>query len=384
MNNKKRAVQTIAIILVFVITLFSSRTVLSQTESTFVYVDPGSSTATTCSTQMIAIQVQDVVDLTGYHLEVSFDPTVIEVTGVVNGDFLAPPGENALYEPTNEIDNVNGLIRFGMVQQGDGTGNPIPKSGDGVLIEITLHALVPNQTSPIDIDSENSSLVNWPDVQAIEFTAADGVVTTESCAPTGIALTDYHLPENEPIGTEIGTFITIDPDMPDDSFTYELVSGIGDNDNASFEIIGSSLQSKEKYNYEEKFIYYIRVRSTDLGDKTIEKTFLIFIVDANDPPVAFDQDVFTEEEVPVEIILTAFDEDGDDLDYEIISSPSEGLLTGSAPDLTYTPGEDFIGFDSFTFRVYDGQSYSELATVSILIDAKKGVDYYYPLFMHNN
>jgi len=358
MKNKKLAFQISTIILVFAITLFFPRAALSKDEITHVYVDPSTTTVKTCCTQTIVVRVQDAVDLTGYHLEISFDPAAVEVTNVVNGGFLAPPGENALYEPTNEIDNVNGLIRFGMVQQNSNTNPLTPKSGEGDLIEITLQALVPNQTSLIEIDSENSILVDWPDVSAIEFTAADGLVNTESCAPTDIALSGYSIPENEPTGTKIGTFVTVDPDVPNDLFTYAFVSGDGDDDNASFEIVGSSLQSKDIFNYEVKSVYQIRVRSTDLGNKMIEKMLLIFIRDVNDPPVANDQDVYTEEEVPIEITL--------------------------APNLIYTPDEDFIGVDSFTFKVNDGLDDSEIATVNLIIDKKKGVDYYYPLFMNNN
>jgi hypothetical protein len=308
---------------------------------------------------------------------------------VVNGGFLAPPGESALFEPTNDIDNVNGLITFGLVQQGDGSGDPETQSGEGVLLEITFQGVVPNGTSPISVEADSSMLVKWPDVSEIDFKTSDGSVSTESCPPEDIVLNGYTLPENAPAGTEIGGFLTIDPDNPNDSFVYELTSGVGDDDNDSFEIGGSSLLSKKVFNYEEKNIYRIRVRSTDWGDKMFEKTFLIVIMDVNDPPVADDQDVFIEknpltEVDPVDITLTGSDEDGDELSFDLLSGPAEGALSGTAPDLTYTPGQGFIGADSFTFRVFDGEAYSEPAVVSIIIDEKKATDYYFPLFMHSS
>jgi hypothetical protein len=363
--------------------------VFANGDMTHVFIDPNTTTVTTCGTQMVEVRVEDVTDLTGYHLEISFDPNVIEVTDVVNGGFLAPPGESALYEPTNDIDNINGLISFGLVQQGDGLGDPLPKSGEGVLLEITFHGIAPNKTSPIMIDTDNTTLVDWPDASVMDFTSANGSVSTESCPPEDIVLNGYTLPENAPAGTEIGGFLTIDPDNPNDSFVYELTSGVGDDDNDSFEIGGSSLLSKKVFNYEEKNIYRIRVRSTDWGDKMFEKTFLIVIMDVNDPPVADDQDVFIEknpltEVDPVDITLTGSDEDGDELSFDLLSGPAEGALSGTAPDLTYTPGEGFIGADSFTFRVFDGEAYSEPAVVSIIIDEKKATDYYFPLFMHSS
>jgi len=210
----------------------------------------------------------------------------------------------------------------------------------------------------------------------------DGSVSTESCDPTGIALTNYQISENEPAGTEIGTFVMIDPEVPNDSFTYELVTGEGSDDNASFEVLGASLRSGQVFNYEEQHIFSIRVRSTDWGGKIIEKIFTIFVLDINEPPIAYDQDIYTEENRSVEFILTAFDVDGDDLTFEILSTPVKGILSGVAPDLTFTPDRNYLGLDSFTFRVYDGDLYSGVATVNIFIDEKKGVDMYCPIFMN--
>jgi hypothetical protein len=46
------------------------------------------------------------------------------------------------------------------------------------------------------------------------------------------------------------------------------------------------------------------------------------------------------------------------------AGPSNGTLTGTAPNLTYTPNDDFVGDDSFTFTVNDGTA---SATVSITV-----------------
>lgn len=370
--------------ILYLVLFFSLPTrVYSQIESgTVIAVESTSATIQTCSEQTIAIQVQDVVNLTGYHLEISFDPAVIEVTNVVNGGFLAPPGESALYEPTNEIDNVNGLVSFGLVQQGDGSGDPGPKSGDGVLIVITFQGVVPQKTSPIEIKADSSMLVKWPDVSEIDFTTSVGSVTTESCPPTGMGIIDYWIPENKPIGTEIGVFFTEDPDVPRDSFTYTLVSGDGDDDNADFLIADSSLLSKKVFNYEDKSIYYIRVRSTDWGDKWFERTFRIYISDEKDPPVADDQNVFTIQETPIDITLTGFNEDGDALTFEIVTDPADGAISGTAPNVTYTPDDGFSGMDSFTFRVCDGEACSDPATVSITVEESEGWDYFFPIFCH--
>ena len=51
-------------------------------------------------------------------------------------------------------------------------------------------------------------------------------------------------------------------------------------------------------------------------------------------------------------------------------SPSNGTLTGSGPNRTYTPRSGFTGSDSFTFVANDGVADSNVATVSITVTAK--------------
>jgi len=53
--------------------------------------------------------------------------------------------------------------------------------------------------------------------------------------------------------------------------------------------------------------------------------------------------------------------------YSVVSDPSHGAMSGTAPNLTYTPNRDFVGPDSFTFKVNDGAADSALASVSITI-----------------
>jgi len=87
----------------------------------------------------------------------------------------------------------------------------------------------------------------------------------------------------------------------------------------------------------------------------------------NNPPVAYDQSVTTAEDTLKGITLTASDPDGDPLTYYIVTGPSHGSLSGSPPSVTYTPALNYNGADNFTFKAYDGQAYSNIATVSITV-----------------
>ena len=85
----------------------------------------------------------------------------------------------------------------------------------------------------------------------------------------------------------------------------------------------------------------------------------------NVAPVALDQRVTGEPNRSVGITLSATDNDA--VVYTLVSAPAHGVLTGLAPNLTYTPDTDFTGSDSFTFRASDGLAESNLATVTLVI-----------------
>ncbi|HSP42338.1 MAG TPA: Ig-like domain-containing protein, partial [Luteolibacter sp.] len=89
----------------------------------------------------------------------------------------------------------------------------------------------------------------------------------------------------------------------------------------------------------------------------------------NRAPAARAASASTDEDTPVAIALTASDPDGDSLEYEIVEQPAMGSLSGTAPNLTYTPEADANGNDSFAFRVSDGELHSDTVTVSITVRA---------------
>ena len=82
------------------------------------------------------------------------------------------------------------------------------------------------------------------------------------------------------------------------------------------------------------------------------------------------QSVETPEDVALPIVLAGNDADiGDVLTFTVGTQPAHGTLTGTAPDLLYTPDADFNGDDSFTFTANDGTDTSDPATVTITITA---------------
>ena len=82
------------------------------------------------------------------------------------------------------------------------------------------------------------------------------------------------------------------------------------------------------------------------------------------PPVAKDASYGTPEDTPVAVALQGV---GTNLDYEITQHPSHGSLSGTPPDVTYTPSTNYNGDDEFRFHVDDGRMTSDPGTISISV-----------------
>ena len=105
-----------------------------------------------------------------------------------------------------------------------------------------------------------------------------GTTSVPNSAPTDIGLTATSIAENNAVDAVVGTFSTTDVDSGD-IFTYSLVAGEKDVDNASFNISGNSLRTSARFDFETKSSYNVRVRATDSANNTFEKAFTIRVED---------------------------------------------------------------------------------------------------------
>jgi hypothetical protein len=130
--------------------------------------------------------------------------------------------------------------------------------------------------------------------------------------------------------------------------------------------------SSEKYTISNTNARYVRVT---INGNTQNNAASIYELDifgtsssANSPPVANNQAVTTNKNTAKSITLTASDPNSDPLSYSVVTQPSHGTLTGTAPNLNYNPDTGYVGSDSFTFKANDGNVDSNTATVSITIN----------------
>lgn len=100
------------------------------------------------------------------------------------------------------------------------------------------------------------------------------------------------------------------------------------------------------------------------------QTLVINVTPINDAPVADNGSATLAEDGAAAITLTASDVDDAPgvLTYAVATPPANGSLSGTAPNLTYTPNANFNGGDSFTFTASDDDlATSTPATITITV-----------------
>jgi len=125
--------------------------------------------------------------------------------------------------------------------------------------------------------------------------------------------------------------------------------------------------------------YDVEIEVVDWAGETATQSFTVTITGVNDALTAVDDDVETDEDVPLQINAHANDTDidgaPDPATVSVTSGPSHGAtqvdpVTGL---ITYTPDLNYNGSDSFTYEVYDDgtplPALSSTATVTVTIAA---------------
>ncbi len=171
--------------------------------------------------------------------------------------------------------------------------------------------------------------------------------------------------EGEGVMTEEDTPVSItllgsDPDG--DTLTYTVVTGPS-HGRLSGKAPKLTYTPQPNFNGKDSFTFNVNDGTVD----GVPVTVLIMVKAVNDPPTANDDSVTTQEDTLVSITLAGCDPDGDVLSYSVVKGPSHGSLSGTGPNLTYTPNANFNGSDSFLFKVNDGTVDSATATVSITL-----------------
>ncbi len=150
--------------------------------------------------------------------------------------------------------------------------------------------------------------------------AFDISVTNENDAPSGVLISNALLDENAPIGSEIGSFTSVDEDAGE-TFEYAFVSGNGDNHNGSFKLVGSKLVSNFIGDFETQKSYSVRIKSTDHLGLSKEQIIGIAIKDIAEKPIvksaAFDVNESASIGTIIGTVIASSPDTGSSLVYEL-------------------------------------------------------------------
>jgi len=156
----------------------------------------------------------------------------------------------------------------------------------------------------------------------------------------------------------------VDPD-PMETLTWSiLVPASHGTATASGTGTSKSIGYVPAANYHGSDSFSVQVTDGEFTDSIVVN---VTIESVNDIPVAIAQSVTIHEGESIGIQLTGSDLEGDSLTFSVQTQPAHGTLSGVAPDLVYTPADNYNGADSFTFKAFDGSDDSLAATVSILV-----------------
>ncbi len=94
----------------------------------------------------------------------------------------------------------------------------------------------------------------------------------------------------------------------------------------------------------------------------------------NNPPVANDDAISTPNDsaVTIDALANDHDADGDDLTITIVSGPTHGTVEIVNNKLVYTPDSQFIGNDSITYQIDDGNGGQDTAVISVNVGLANG------------
>lgn len=212
----------------------------------------------------ISISVSDVNEV----------PTVLGISAtsiVENADSGTEVGDLTTEDP-----DANDTHSYALVSgEGDGD-NELFAISNGALVSAASLNFEERSTYQVRVATEDAGGLSLE--QSITVT-----VTDANDAPADITVDNLTVTENGASGDLIGVLLTVDEDAGD-SHTYALVAGEGSDDNASFELDGVQLKATAAFDFELKSSYAVRVRTTDAGGLTSEKSITVMVTDANDAP----------------------------------------------------------------------------------------------------
>ncbi len=327
--------------------------------------DPGRATVTFQAAETDAGEVFDVtVEVRAQDGSASGTVRVAVSSPEVN----APPEPDISFpDPVVEGDTVT----F------DGSGSTDPEGGDldyaWTLVDFD-GATIATSTGPTWEFTFRDDFVGGIQLRVTDPDANDAMleagVVVANAAPGASAQTVPASTDGIQAGQPVALQGTITDAGPDD--THTAVVDWGDGTSEALAASDRTFVAQRTYRAAGEFLVTVRVTDDD-GDSGAVTLPLVVHDPPDDKPVdnaapsAVDISATTAAAEPVDLLLEGDDPDGDPLTFRVVNGPASGTLSGTAPNLRYTPDDGFDGVDSFTYVSNDGELDSEPASVEVTV-----------------
>lgn len=249
--------------------------------------------------------------------------------------FTVTNDDNTLFSAQPDIDPATGNLSFTPATNANGTAT------------VTVYLADDGGTANLGDDTYGP----------ITFTIT---ITSGNDGPTDIDLDNNTVAENEPVNTFVGSLITTDIDLPSDSHTYTLVTGVlgcDSSGNASFNINNDDLHTSVVFDYETPpTSFNVCIQTEDNGNATYTESFTITITNVNEAPVnTVPAAQTTDDNIPLTFstangnLISTDDVDAGTADLEVTLVVTSGTITlNGTTGLSFTAGSN--GSASMTFE----------------------------------
>jgi hypothetical protein len=235
----------------------------------------------------------------------------------------------------------------------DDTGNRLGRSDVGLNTTATLSSLVDGATYVFHV-------------------TAYGPTGQESQPSNDVT---YHVvaPQNPPVISDISLQLLRNQSVPvilrgsGTALTYKIITGPSHGSLKGAAPFLTYTPNLDFYGYD-SFTYQAEEGSLKSAPATVQITVQAML----DGLYANSQSIQTLQNHSQTIALTGTDGEGGPVSFSIISGPTHGVLTGTAPNLTYTPVSNYLGTDTFRLVAKSGNIVSAPATISISVVPANG------------
>ncbi len=290
------------------------------------------------------LQAGDVVELSGGGFTKTLTVTDLAISGV-----------NGVTDTVSGGTDTPGIDVETWVNADPGATHTVTTpAGSGAWSVILPYDIVPGTDGvAIQTDADgDKTWANWIEIN-------DPPVITE-----GAEIEKTISEDNSPTAFSL-TLNATDAD-PEDTLTWSI-STAAEHGAAAASGTGTSkaisYTPSANYNGPDSF----KVQVTD-GYETDTIIVTLTIQAVNDAPTATPQTLAMNKNTSLVVTLSGSDIDSTTLRYFIVDNPAHGTLTGTEPNVTYTPATNFTGTDTFTFRANDYELDSVPGTITINVN----------------